>query len=192
MDSTATANKLQRLGLLLHGGGLLLTLISVAGAGMTAYGLLSREWSEIHRRTLQARAYLKTAPKIREDHAAALKQIRQEELRLESLLARIPTTPQESEFLAELTRLAREAKLRITDFKPSEVSGSESHAAVEIALRTEASYEGLCRFLDGLSSLPRLCHVKRLSLKAPDAAQTTYPVDMTLQIFFLSSNDKRA
>lgn len=192
MDSSPTTVRLQRLGLLLHGAGLLLTIASVAGSGLTAYGLLSREWSEIHRRTLQARAYLNTAPTIRENHAAAIEQMRQEEARLESLMARIPTTPQESEFLAELTRLAREAKLRITDFKPSEVSGGEAHAAVEIALRTEASYEGLCRFLDGLSSLPRLCHVKRLCLKAPDAAQTSYPVDMTLQIFFLSSSDKRA
>lgn len=192
MDSTSTAVKLRRLGLLLHGVGLFITLAAIAGTGLTAHGLLSREWSEIHRRTLEARTYLKTAPSIREHHAAAVKQMRQEEERLESLMARIPTTPQESEFLAELTRLAREAKLRITDFKPSEVSGGESHAAVEIALRTEASYEGLCRFLDGLSSLPRLCHVKRLSLKAPDAAQTTYPIDMTLQIFFLSSNEKRA
>lgn len=192
MDSSTAGVKLHRLGLLLHGGGLLLTLGSVLGSGLAAHALLSREWSEIRRRTQEARAYLATAESIRDHHAAAVKQMRQEEVRLESLLARIPTTPQESEFLAELTRLAREAKLKITDFKPSEVNGGDSHAAVEIALRTEASYEGLCRFLDGLSSLPRLCHVKRLSLKAPDAAQTSYPVDMTLQIFFLSSNEKRA
>jgi hypothetical protein len=178
MNSSTAAVKLHRLGLLLHGGGLLITLGAVLGAGLSAYGLLSREWSEIHRRTHEARAYLTTAPTIREHHAVAVKQM--------------PTTPQESEFLAELTRLARESKLKITDFKPSEVAGGEAHAAVEIALRTEATYEGLCRFLDGLSSLPRLCHVKRLSLKAPDAAQTTYPVDMTLQIFFLSSDEKRA
>lgn len=192
MDSQTATVKLHRLGLLLHAGGLLVTLAAAVGSGMAAYGLLSREWSEIHRRTVAARAYLESAPTIRERHASAVIQMQQEAARLESLMARIPTTPQESEFLAELTRLAREAKLRITDFKPSEVSGDESHAAVEIALKTEASYEGLCRFLDGLSSLPRLCHVKKLSLKAPDVSQTTYPVDMTLQIFFLSSNEKRA
>lgn len=192
MNSQSAAVKLHRLGLLLHAGGLFVTLAAAVGSGMAAYGLLSREWSEIHRRTVAARAYLESAPTIREQHSSAVSQMQQESARLESLMARIPTTPQESEFLAELTRLAREAKLRITDFKPSEVSGGESHAAVEIALKTEASYEGLCRFLDGLSSLPRLCHVKRLSLKAPDVSQTMYPVDMTLQIFFLSSNEKRA
>jgi Tfp pilus assembly protein PilO len=192
MYSASAANKLSRLGLLLHAGGLLVTLGSVAGAGFGAYRLLSREWSEINRRSTDAQTYLSTAPTIRDHHADAVKRLRQEEVRLESLLARIPTTPQESEFLAELTRLARDARLKISDFKPAEMKGSDSHAAVEIALRTEASYEGLCRFLDGLSSLPRLCHVKRLSLKAPDASQSTYPVDMTLQIFFLSTTEKRA
>ena len=192
MYSANAASKLKRLGLLLHAGGLLITLGAVAGSGFGAYRLLSREWSEINRRSTEAQAYLATASKIREHHAEELRRLRQEEVRLESLLARIPTTPQESEFLAELTRLARDAQLKISDFKPAEMKGSDSHAAVEIALRTEASYEGLCRFLDGLSSLPRLCHVKRLSLKAPDASQSTYPVDMTLQIFFLSTTEKRA
>jgi Tfp pilus assembly protein PilO len=192
MDSSMSTSRLKRLGLLLHGGGLLLTLSIVIGVGFGSYALLSREWSDIHRRTAEARAYLATAPAIRNQHADAIKRLRNEEVRLESLLARIPTTPQESEFLAELTRLARDARLKISDFKPAEVQGADSHAAVEIALKTEASYEGLCRFLDGLSGLPRLCHVKRLSLKAPSASQTTYPVDMTLQIFFLTSDEKRA
>lgn len=192
MLSQQASAKLHRLGLLLHAGGLLLTLGSMAAVSFAAFALLSREWSEIHRRAAAARAYLASASDIRARHADARRSLRQEEQRLESLLARIPTTPQESEFLAELTRLARDAKLKISDFKPAEVKGTDSHAAVEIALRTEASYESLCRFLDGLSSLPRLCHVKRLSLKAPDAAQNTYPVDMTLQIFFLSTHDKRA
>jgi hypothetical protein len=47
MYSASAANKLSRLGLLLHAGGLLVTLGSVAGAGFGAYRLLSREWSEI-------------------------------------------------------------------------------------------------------------------------------------------------
>lgn len=192
MSTTTSTTRLARLGLSFHAIGLLVTVGTVAGAGFGASALLSREWTDIRQRTEVARAFLATAPEIRNHHAEAVKRKRQEEARLESLLARIPTTPQESEFLAELTRLARESKLKISDFKPSEVKGSDSHAAVEIALRTEASYEGLCRFLDGLSSLPRLCHVKKLSLKAPDPSQATYPVDMTLQIFFLSHSDKRA
>jgi Tfp pilus assembly protein PilO len=192
MSSTTSTTKLARLGLLLHAVGLVLTLGTVAGAGFGASALLSREWSDIRRRTDSAKNYLATAPEIRNHHTEAVKRKRQEEVRLESLMARIPTTPQESEFLAELTRLARDAKLKISDFKPAEVKGSDSHAAVEIVLKTEASYEGLCRFLDGLSGLPRLCHVKKLSLKAPDPSQSTYPVDMTLQIFFLSHSEKRA
>lgn len=192
MYSVIAANKLRRLKWLLHAAGLFLTLGTVAGSGLGVFQLLSREWSDIRRRSSAAESYLATANSIREHHAEAVKQLRQEELRLELLLARIPTTPQESEFLAELTRLARDARLKISDFKPAETQSADSHAAVEIALKTEASYESLCRFLDGLSSLPRLCHVKRLSLRAPDASQSTYPVDMTLQIFFLSTNEKRA
>lgn len=192
MYSVIAAKKLKRLKWLLHVSGLFVTLGTVAGSGLGVFQLLSREWSDIHRRSSAAQAYLSTAHRIREHHAEALRQLRQEEVRLELLLARIPTTPQESEFLAELTRLARDARLKISDFKPAETKGADSHAAVEIALKTEASYESLCRFLDGLSSLPRLCHVKRLSLRAPDASQSTYPVDMTLQIFFLSNNEKRA
>lgn len=109
--------------------------------------------------------------------------------RLEELKAQIPNGPEESRFLAQLSKLAEEAELGIRNFRPGPAEDSNDVKRIRVKLSGVGSYECLCRFLDGLQSLPRLTHVTTLKIDPADS-DGQYPVDMELSIFFAGNRAK--
>ncbi len=103
--------------------------------------------------------------------------------RLEDLKTQIPNTPEESRFLAQLTQLAEESKLGIQNFRPGRAEDSNHLKRIRVQLKGIGTYECLCQFLNGLSSLPRLTQVSTLHVDPADIAGR-YPVTMELSIFF--------
>lgn len=128
--------------------------------------------------------------------------------RLDQLTAMIPHTPDESRFLAELAELAGQTGLVIRNFRPGPAEdagspGSEATAntntqgddsalqRIRVNLSGAGSYDGICRFLDGLQALPRLTHVSRLDV-VPQVGSELYPVELELSIFFAAKKTRVA
>lgn len=99
-------------------------------------------------------------------------------------ISRLPETPRESEFLAQITQLARACQLKIQRYHPREPVNEGTHTALEVQLDASANYAGVCQFLDGLRSLARLCRVTRLRVHTADEKAGILPIEMTLRIYY--------
>ncbi|MCP4787262.1 MAG: type 4a pilus biogenesis protein PilO [Fuerstiella sp.] len=111
--------------------------------------------------------------------------------RLDKVTALIPHNPEESLFLAQLSMLADDSTLTIQNFRPGRPEENDRVQRIRVQLTGEGSYEGICKFLDGLRSLPRLTHVSKLQID-PITVSGTYPLDMELSIFFAAGSDSAA
>lgn len=100
-------------------------------------------------------------------------------------MTRIPETAQESEFLAQLSQLAKDTGLTILEFRPGKITDRTTHRELEISLSAHGGYHSLCELLAGLEKLPRLCRVTSLTIDR-DSTTTVeqYPVRMSVVVYF--------
>ncbi len=115
------------------------------------------------------------------------KRLEEQKGRLAELVQRIPNTPHESNFLEQLASVAAAAKVDIRDFNPGNTIQQGKHSQLEIYIDGSASYEGICRFLDGLAKLPRLCQIASFEVTSPGKGATDYRIEAKLRIFFAPS-----
>ncbi|HUG89647.1 MAG TPA: type 4a pilus biogenesis protein PilO [Planctomycetaceae bacterium] len=195
LDDASDA-RLSRAGGWLHAAGLAVAAALFAAVYIPAIGALHSQQAGIAAQTDAATQLLDSAEALRREHADLVARQAEVQTRTGQLLSRIPETPQESEFLAHIARLAHQSPLAVRNFRPVATTDYDHYSEIEVHLTAVASYEGLCRFLAGLESLPRLCTVKRFSIVSEPAAQVvvtpaasgalaaTWPVEITLTIYF--------
>jgi Tfp pilus assembly protein PilO len=181
-DSTET--RWSRYGSCLHAGGLAVAAALFAVVYVPAIGALRFEQTRITDEIATARRLVDSGEKLRQEHRELTRQQADAQSRAEQLLARIPDAPRETEFLAHLARLARTAPLSIRDFRPVATQAHDRFSEVQVELSAQGSYQGICRFLAGLETLPRLCDVTRLNINSERSADGTYPLELTLAIYF--------
>lgn len=168
----------------LHAAGLVLCGLILGGAYAGVLGKLRVMDEGVKADVDNLQAFLDQKDNFHADHRQARSRLAQQEGRLEELLQRIPDAPQESEFLAQLSKLGLAAGMDIRQFSPGDATSLGEHSMLEVELVAESSYPGLCRFLEGLQSLPRLCQVAALDIQVADPSTLRYPVKITLRIFF--------
>ena len=178
----STQKRLASLGWWLHAGGLLLTA-AIFAIALIAYQSFDRDRDRLDRQISAMSRFLNTGDEIHFDHRDLNQRLSVMEGRLTDLMTRIPAARNESDFLAQLTELAHQYKLKIQNYRPGVVFEKEKYSEMEIKLSAEGSYQSCCRFLAGLESLPRLCRITHLNISAPDDAEI-YPIEMTLRIYF--------
>ncbi|MCA9210052.1 MAG: type 4a pilus biogenesis protein PilO [Pirellulaceae bacterium] len=183
MRREALHNPGMTIGWTLHGAGLL----SVIGGVVLFYGLFFAPLEYLRsRNTVRARELETTLRELPGERAANERlrgQLKQLESSAEKLRARIPDQPLEAEFFDDLTELAQRADLRISDYRRGETSRSERLSKMNVHLVGNSSYEGICRFVDGLYSLARLVQIEDLEIRA-EGASDDYPITMTLLLFY--------
>ncbi len=179
-----TTSSLRGINLGLHACGL-----SLAGAVLyTTWAFVITPLQNQHtvvsaRISAESRVQARSAA-IRAQHRETEKQLTDFEATFARVISRIPETPRESEFLAQITRLARTCHLRIQRYHPRDPVNEGTHTALEVQLDATADYAGICQFLDGLRTLARLCRVTRLRVHAVNPEGTDLPIEMTLRIYF--------
>ena len=178
------SKKLDQFSVTMHATGGVCTVAIVAVMYITIYRSLDAEKRETADSIAVKQQFLSTAESITASHEELQQQLSDEEARLISLLERIPPTPQESEFLAQLAKLAHRSGLSIQKFSRGTATDERTHSGMEVRLSAQASHEAICRFLAGLADLRRLCHVRQLSVMAPTESGSDYPIESTLRIFF--------
>jgi Tfp pilus assembly protein PilO len=109
----------------------------------------------------------------------------QTEKQFAAAVTRIPETAQESEFLAQVSRLAKDSDLTLQEFRPGGITEHKTHRELEISLSASGGYRSLCEFLAGLEKLPRLCRVTSLTVDRDNAVSVEhYPVRMSVVVYF--------
>lgn len=180
-------DQLATLGWLLHAGGCAVSIVILAALFVGVFRPLVSEGQNVQLAIESAKMYLTAEAAIAARHADATAALAEEQ-RLEADRAtRIPAAARESELLAQLTELSRASAMEIVSYQPA---GSARHGtihALSVDLKGSGTYEGVCRFLAGLESLPRLCHLTRLSVVVPPQSDALLELDVTLQVYYGSA-----
>jgi Tfp pilus assembly protein PilO len=104
------------------------------------------------------------------------------------LLQRIPTAPRESDFLAQVCRLADQTGVEVADYHPQSIEKRENHQEMQVKLSMRGGYPALCQFLAEVDHLPRLCRLTQLEVGSA-VAGTRLPVEMTFRIYLAPPGD---
>ncbi len=101
---------------------------------------------------------------------------------LQQLTGMVPERPSESEFLAQLSDLAKEAGVQLLQFEPQSSFERDSYREISIRCSAQAPYAALCQFLHELNSLPRLTDVTRLIIRQSQQSEDSTLLSMELEI----------
>ena len=97
---------------------------------------------------------------------------------------RVPAAAAEGELLAQLSDAAARLDIELEEFRVDGAGTVAGCPALEAHTSFRAGYPDLCRFLDRIERLPRLCRVSRFHLDADGAADGRHRVSLTLHAFF--------
>lgn len=104
---------------------------------------------------------------------------------IDAVRKRIAEQSSEGRFLGQLSELAQREQLNIREHRITPPRPFAGRWQMQLTVFGSGRYESICRFLDGITRLPRLCRVDRLDMTtAPDGV---YPVELTLAIFFTAA-----
>jgi Tfp pilus assembly protein PilO len=173
----------RRFGRVLHyTGGLVLVLCATAGYTL-AYGPAREAMSNTDMRINELLLSVENLPVIREHHRKVSAKLAEVSERIAKVRQRVPQHQEAGEFLKEVTRIAGEEQLKLTNFQPGAPTERSGYSEMEVTLSGEGNFASVCSFFDRLMKLNRLSKVKTMSLSARDP-QTEYPLEVTLVIYF--------
>lgn len=185
MNSWETGRRIQRLNRNLNVVGLAGVLTMLGLAYTVALRPLMADSADHEQKLKSTQAFLKDTAGIAARTRETISKAAELDQEMTRILAGVPDTPQESEFLRQVAGLAQGTSLAFDEFRPGSTTVVGKYRQTEISLRGTGTYQDICRFLAGLESLPRLCRVQRLQIQtADDQKESLYPVSMTLVIFF--------
>lgn len=183
MHDVDPQRKLQTTGWLWHALGLSATFAVMLLASQIIYqptlrerARLADELESLESLAAQSDEIMATNKRLREDLARM-------ESQLTSMLERIPESPREADFLAQISELADDVGLQIVDYRPGTISELSKYNRMQVNLTSRGSYASICRFLNRLSRMSRLCRVTKLVIDAKQQ-EPPYRVEMTLAVYF--------
>lgn len=178
--------------------------INAAGVGIIAVIFVAFYWGlyaqlesrevEVFSKEFALTEFLDRQDELIRSNLETKKRLDEQKGRLAELVQRIPNTPHESNFLEQLANVAASSDVDIRDFNPGNTIQQGKHSQLEIYIVGSASYEGICRFLDGLAKLPRLCQIASFEVTSPSGGSSDYKIEAKLRIFFaptMASNAKQ-
>ncbi|MEN0109447.1 MAG: type 4a pilus biogenesis protein PilO [Planctomycetota bacterium] len=129
------------------------------------------------------RAQLADGPRLRREHAELTRQLEDLSERVVEVNRRVPDTPREGEFLADLSRLAADHGVVIEDFERGATAETPTHSVVTVRLTMRASHAGLCGLVKGVAELPRITELTELEVQ-PDRRDDGYPVEASYALYY--------
>lgn len=174
------------LGWVSHAAGLAVAAgLCVAVVAFVMWPLQTRA-RQVEKRTVMLDDLLRDGPQIRAESQRLNEELAVMEDRVEQMLDRIPETPREADFLAELSELADANNLEIVEYRPDGITSGTPHSRLAVTVFIDGTYAGVCRFLGGVTHLSRRSQVTRLSITDPDESGVQR-VEIDFDIFFSSA-----
>lgn len=133
---------------------------------------------------LSLEKFLETEDRIRRENREANELLSDRKKYLDDLLQRIPNKANEDTFLAQLSKIARQSGVAIKNFSPGNPVMMQRHARLDIDISANASYEGICHFLNGVAKMPRLCQITSFDVDSSLSPTNQYQFRAKLRIFY--------
>jgi len=164
-----------------------LAIVCAVGASALAYTIIQRplrDWRHgLEHRGDLVRALLSDSPELRRQHSQRQQELEELLNRVELVNRRIPDEAREGEFLADLTRLARDHRVTIDDFRRGAITETETHSVIDVSVKARGGHAGVCGLVDAIAKLPRLAELTQFQIDS-GAEAGTYPVQMTYALYF--------
>lgn len=160
-----------------HTAGIAVTLLVVVSTWKATTTLQIRQ-ADLHDELQAVTELVRNSQEIRANHeqlAAAIQSHRNADASRQNDSTIVPN---DAQLLAELSKLANSAHLAIKTYSP----GQSSTNGMQAQLSATASYAGVCRFLDGLSSTRFPCQVTQCSIAAPPQVGGECTLEMTIRV----------
>jgi len=152
--------------------------------------LLGRERELLEAAQREDLQLLARAELVRADSESAVRQLASFNGTLADLKSRIPATPKEAEFLAQVSALAERSGVRLKNFRPGQALSGESVNTFDVQLSLLGPYASLCKMLAGLHDVPRFLGVSRLALAGPQSAGDPCVAEVTISLCFAAATSK--
>ena len=192
IDYTAT----RRFGNGVHCAGGVLVLSSIVAVYAFLYAPTMTATERAHQEITEIQAALRKAPGVHREHADLSEQLREVDQRLGEIRRRVPRQAAESEFISELTALADEVGLVISNLTPSSPKSLGGYSQMEISITGSAGYESVCRFVHGVRQFTRLAKIVGLDVRTGAGGNRGYSVTITVAIYYdlatLSAGEEEA
>ncbi|HUG71560.1 MAG TPA: type 4a pilus biogenesis protein PilO [Pirellulaceae bacterium] len=183
MSANSNERQLMILGWLLNLGGLGALVLGACAYQFVISGLITRQQLENAAEIEILEVLLETERDIDHEFARLHEELARLEASAEAARQRIPETPQESEFLAQLSEAARDEGFAINNFTRGSATVLDTHSQLQIRLTGEGDYASICGFFEKMVSFSRVATVSQMSLRIP-ADSEVYPLDMTMTLYF--------
>jgi Tfp pilus assembly protein PilO len=177
-------NPLLRYDLGLHAAGCAVFVLVLGTFYWQGFSMLAEQDAEQQIVAESLERFIAQRPALVKKHTAAKQLLETQQGRFAELLTNIPNAPQEDNFLRQLAELSAATGLEIRQFTPGATTSLGNFASMQIDVSAQASYESLCRFLEGVVEMPRLCEVTSLQVEAGDPSAARYAVSFSLRIYF--------
>lgn len=173
----------RRLGHLLHLVGLavLLMLLGVYYGTFCRHLHQEAELADLEATRLENQVFSRSV--VHREYEQRVKERDELMRRAASIRERIPDSPEEAEFLRQVTEAADREGLTIRDYKVGMASATPTHSCLDVRLQCQGNYHSICGLLDHLARLPRIASVQRLRVLAPTDADD-YPLEIGLWLYF--------
>lgn len=183
MSANSNERQLMILGWLFHLGGLGALVLGACAYQLVISGLITRQQLDNAAEIETLEVLLETERDIDHEFARLHEELARLEVSAEAARQRIPETPQESEFLAQLSEAARDEGFAINNFTRGSATVLDTHSQLQIRLTGEGDYATICGFFEKMASFSRVATVSQMSLRIP-ADSEVYPLDMTMTLYF--------
>lgn len=183
-DNMQRPDNLKQIALSINVAGACVIVIIFAGFYLGLYAHLESREVALFSKELVLTNFLAKQSELITSNYDAKERLKEQKGRLTELVQRIPNTPHEANFLEQLASVAAESNVDLRDFNPGNTIQQGKHSQLEIYVVGNASYEGICKFLDGLAKLPRLCQIASFEITSPSKGAVDYKIEAKLRIFF--------
>jgi len=174
---------MRKLGLLLHGVGLLPVLLGCVATYFGVFVGFAEQKRGYAEKIERLEGLMRTAKSVRDEHSKLKASMAEVEERAATVRQRIPEQPREAEFLRNVTQIASAEGLNIRDYQRGAVTPQDDHQRLEVRLSCEGEYPSICGFLDQLAGLPRISTINKMEVSA-NHETGVYPFDLTVVLYF--------
>lgn len=173
----------RRFGWLLHCGGCILVLLCGAIGYTLIYERVEGSRVELTGDIQELRLSVQNAPAIRRTHEQLTQRLDDLKADMAALQQRVPREADAGKFLRDLTVIADDEALEISNFQPDKAASGERFTELEVTLTGQGEFDSICKFFDRLNKLSRLAKVKNLNVSA-NGDSAKLPMSATLVIYF--------
>lgn len=177
--------KLRVLSRSLHGLGALIACTIGLAAVFVVYRPIDAQIAACAEQTDRMQGVLREEERLRAEHSRLSTDLASAREQSADVTKRIPDQPREADFLAQLSQLADDSRLKVQDYRPGVVTPRSSYATMRVDLICEGDYDGICRFLDGLAELPRHSTIIRLQIDSAPRKER-YSAALSLELYVAS------